>query len=258
MVRRLERIERLSESEGAALERSVADNLKVVRERIAHACAKSGRGPETVAVLAVTKGFGPEAVIAAVHAGLTDVGENYLQEAAQKFAALAAQSDAASRRHFIGGLQRNKAKRIAELFDVVQSLDALATAEALDRAALASSKRLDVLMQVNVVGDERAGVAFENVAGFGDELTRFANLRFRGVMAIGPDDPARIAWAFDRARRAFEVVSPMCSGQAVLSLGMTADLDEAIAAGSTMVRLGTALFGARPPKRAIAPDGGEG
>lgn len=254
----MERIERLSESESVAFERLVAENLVKVRERVARACARSGRRPETVAVLAVTKGFGPEAVTAAMKAGLTEIGENYLQEAAQKFAALAARGGPPPRRHFIGALQRNKAKRIAEIFDVVQSLDDNATAQALDKAARSSAKQLDVLVQVNVVGDDRAGVAHASAAGFAATLAQYSNLRLRGAMAIGPDDPATIPTAFARARAAFEAIRPMCGADAILSLGMTADLDEAIAAGSTMVRLGTALFGARPPKAASAPRGTEG
>jgi len=253
--RRLERIERLSESEGASFERLVAINLQKVRDRVARACAQCGRRPETVAVLAVTKGFGPEAMAAAVKLGLTDIGENYLQEAAAKFAALPASAGASARRHFIGGLQRNKAKRVAELFDVVQSLDDKAAADALDRAAQAASKRLDVLVQVNVVGDKRAGVAFENASGFAAQVARYEHLRLRGIMAIGPDDPAQIPTAFERAERMFDAVRPLCGDEPTLSLGMSADLEAAVAAGSTMVRLGTALFGARPPKRVDAPRG---
>lgn len=255
MDRRLERIERLSESEGVSFERLVAGNLEKVRARVARACAQCGRRPETVAVLAVTKGFGPEAMAAAVSVGLTDIGENYLQEATAKFAALSSTMRVSARRHFIGGLQRNKARRVAELFDVVQSLDDEAAAAALDRAALAGSKRLDVLVQVNVVGDTRAGVAFENAADFAARVRSHEHLRLRGIMAVGPDDRAQIPAAFERASRAFDAVRPLCDGDAILSLGMSADLEEAVAAGSTMVRLGTALFGARPPKRLDAPRG---
>jgi pyridoxal phosphate enzyme (YggS family) len=253
--RRLERIERLSESEGASFERLVAGNLQKVRERVARACAQCGRRPDSVAVLAVTKGFGPEAMAAAVKLELTDIGENYLQEAAAKFAALPATAGAAARLHFIGGLQRNKAKRVAELFDVVQSLDDKSAADALDRAARAASKRLDVLVQVNVVGDKRAGVAFEHVAEFAAHANRYEHLRLRGIMAVGPDDPAQVTAAFARAGRAFDTVRPLCGDDAILSLGMSADLEQAVAAGSTMVRLGTALFGARPPKKVDAPRG---
>jgi uncharacterized pyridoxal phosphate-containing UPF0001 family protein len=162
----LERIEHLSDCETPAFECRVADNLRAVRERIARALALAGRGPESVAVLAVTKGFGPETVTAAIAAGLTDVGENYLQEAAAKFAALEPLAPSSARRHFIGRLQRNKCKRVAELFDVVQSVDDLAVATVLDRAARDVAKTLDVLVQINIASDDRAGVSRGEAAAF--------------------------------------------------------------------------------------------
>ena len=257
-VRRLERIERLSDSETPAFERRVADNLRAVRERIGRALASAGRRPESVAVLAVTKGFGPEAVTAAIAAGLTDVGENYLQEAAAKFAAVDSRSAASARRHFIGRLQRNKCKRVAELFDVVQSVDHLALAEALDRAAREAAKTLDVLVQLNIASDDRAGIPPDEAAAFSEAVRSLPNLRLRGVMAVGPADPAKVGSAFARANAAFASLRDSIAGEPILSLGMTADLEAAVAAGSTMVRLGTALFGERPVKQVSTPDGGEG
>jgi pyridoxal phosphate enzyme (YggS family) len=258
MVRRLERYEHLSEKATPAFEHRVADNLRVVRARIARACASVGRQPETVAVLAVTKGFGPEAVTAAIATGLTDVGENYVQEAAAKFLALGELAAASARRHFIGGLQRNKAKRVVELFDVVQSLDDLAVAAALDNAARTAAKTLDVFVQANIAADERHGVAAGDLRAFVDALRALPNLRLRGLMAVGPADPAAVPAAFARARTAYDLVQSTIGGDAVFSLGMSGDLDAAVAAGSTMVRLGTALFGARPAKQISTPDGGEG
>lgn len=258
MVRRLERIERLSDCETPAFERRVADNLRAVRERIARACASAGRGPETVAVLAVTKGFGPEAVTAAIAAGLTDIGENYLQEAAAKFTALGPQAAASARRHFIGRLQRNKCKRVTELFDVVQSVDDLAIAKALDQAAREVAKKLDVLVQINIASDDRAGVSPGEAAAFADALRKMSNLRLRGVMAVGPADPAHVTDAFAQARATFDSMRKAYEGDPILSLGMSGDLEAAVAAGSTMVRLGTALFGERPAKQVSTPDGGEG
>lgn len=233
-----------------------------MRERIGRALASAGRRPETVAVLAVTKGFGPEAITAAIATGLTDIGENYLQEAAAKFAALESSSSPSSsasvRRHFIGKLQRNKCKRVAELFDVVQSVDDLAIATALDRAAREVSKTLDVLVQVNIASDDRAGVSPGEAAAFADAIRQMPNLRLRGVMAVGPADPALVPHAFSQAHASFASLRAAFAGEPILSLGMTGDLEAAIAAGSTMVRLGTALFGARPAKQVSTPDGGEG
>jgi pyridoxal phosphate enzyme (YggS family) len=229
-----------------------------VRERIARALALAGRSPESVAVLAVTKGFGPEAVTAAIAAGLTDVGENYLQEAAAKFAALGLQAAASGRRHFIGRLQRNKCKRVAELFDIVQSVDDLAVAKALDVAAREVAKTLDVLVQINIASDDRAGVSPGEAAAFADAMRELPNLRLRGVMAVGPADPARVPDAFATARATFESLRNVFAADPIFSLGMSGDLEAAVAAGSTMVRLGTALFGERPAKRVSTPDGGEG
>jgi pyridoxal phosphate enzyme (YggS family) len=257
-VRRLERIERLSDDETPAFERRVANNLRAVRERISRALASAGRRPETVAVLAVTKGFGPEAVTAAIASGLTDVGENYLQEAAAKFAALEPHSVAAARRHFIGRLQRNKCKRIVELFDVVQSVDDLAIAKALDQAAREIGKKLDVLVQLNIASDDRAGVSPGEAAAFASVVRDLPNLTLRGMMAVGPADSANISGAFARAHATFTSLRDAFDGQPILSLGMTGDLEAAVAAGSTMVRLGTALFGERPVKQVSTPDGGEG
>jgi pyridoxal phosphate enzyme (YggS family) len=248
----------LSDSETPAFERRVADNLRVVRERIGRALVSAGRRPETVAVLAVTKGFGPEAVTAAIASGLTDVGENYLQEATAKFAALDPHSIAAARRHFIGRLQRNKCRRVAELFDVVQSVDDRAIAQALDRAAQEIGKRLDVLVQLNIASDDRAGVSPGEAAAFAGAVRHLTNLRLRGMMAVGPADSAKVSGAFERARATFDSLRDTFEGEPILSLGMTGDLEAAVAAGSTMVRLGTALFGERPVKQVSTPDGGEG
>lgn len=258
MARRLERIERLSDCETPAFERRVADNLRAVRERIARACAVAGRSPDTVAVLAVTKGFGSEAVTAAIAAGLTDVGENYLQEAVAKFAALEPLATASARRHFIGRLQRNKCKRVAEIFDVVQSVDDISIAKALDQAAREVGKTLDVLVQINIASDDRAGVSPGEAAAFADAVRTLPNLRLRGAMAVGPADAAHVRDAFAQASATFGDLRSFIVGEPVLSLGMSGDLEAAIAAGSTMVRLGTALFGERPAKQVSAPDGGEG
>src|SRR5207253_5344079 len=138
-----------------------------------------------VGVLAVTKGFGPEAIEAALAVGLKDIGENYLQEAQAKFAA-AAWSGRPAKRHFIGHVQSNKARRIAALFDMVQTVDDLEVAAKLDDGARESGKVLDVLLQVNVAGDGRAGIAPKACEAFAQRLAAFGRLRLRGVMAVGP------------------------------------------------------------------------
>ena len=232
---------------GGELAAAVARRLEDVRKRIASACAGAGRQADAVRILAVTKGFGPEAIEAALEAGLSDIGENYLQEAQTKFSATA-WSGRPVKRHFIGNIQRNTARRIGALFDVVQTVDDLETATLLDRSALDAGKTLDVLLQVNVTGDGRAGIAPDDCARFAHEIGAREGLRLRGVMSVGPANPAATRGAFDRAAQALQTVRAIVSDADTLSLGMTDDLEAAVAAGSTMVRLGTALFGARQAK----------
>ena len=238
-----------SGSRATAVADAVTRRLEHVRERIAKACAAAGRATESVDILAVTKGFGPEAIEAALAAGLGNIGENYYQEAQAKFSAVAWQSYPV-KRHFIGHVQRNKARRIAALFDVVQTVDDPGTAARLNEGARESGKLLDVLLQVNAAGDGRAGIEPEAAADFAESLRQYDRLRLRGVMAVGPlsVDIDLTKAAFARAGAALQTLQRRVPDAGVLSLGMTDDLEAAIAAGSTMVRLGTALFGARPAK----------
>lgn len=240
----MERVERVTGAKAEAA--AVARKLAEVRERIAHACALAGRTADSVVVVAVTKGFGPEAIEAALAAGLADIGENYFQEAQAKFAAVAWPSHPI-RRHFLGRVQSNKARKIAAEFDVVQTVSDVDTAALLDDGAQTAGKKLDVLIQANVSGDRRNGVDPARCAEIAGALRRFAHIRVRGVMAIGPADDAAVPTAFASARQAFEAVRGE-TGADTFSLGMSGDLEAAIAAGTTMVRLGTALFGTRPTK----------
>lgn len=236
-----------------ALSRShVIDALDAVRSRISRVCAASGREKQNVTILAVTKGFGPEAIEAAIAAGLVDIGENYYQEAAEKFARGVWRPG--MRRHFIGRVQRNKARRIAALFDVVQTVEDRKTAQALNDGAAAEGKELDVLVQVNAAGDQRQGVRPEALADFISLLADYRNLRVRGLMAMGPRDPAETPVTFARAASCFDKLRVTSLAFDTLSMGMSDDLELAVAAGSTMLRLGTALFGSRPPKAAVGTE----
>ncbi len=222
--------------------------LAGVCDRIACECAKAGRRPEEIAIMAVTKGFGPEAIEAAIATKLSHVGENYYQEAAAKFARVAWPKRRLDR-HFIGRIQRNKARRIAALFDVVQTVDSVAIAQELDRGTAESGKAsLDVLIQLNIASDDRSGIPPGECVQFARELRRLNRLRLRGVMAVGPLDRAAIPEAFATAARCYRGLQDVLRGVDCLSLGMSADLSEAVAAGTTMVRLGSALFGERPKK----------
>jgi pyridoxal phosphate enzyme (YggS family) len=197
--------------------------------------------PAHVIIVAVTKMQPAGAIEEAIAAGAADIGENYLQEARAKFAALS--GNRPFTKHFIGHVQSNKAKAIVETFDLVQSVDRIEAGLALAKAAAAAGKRLRVLIQLNISPNERHGVRPEDAPEFARMLRREASLAVDGVMAIGPlgVSQSETARAFEVAAGVFQAV-----GGTVLSLGMSGDWREALRAGSTMVRLGSVLFGPRP------------
>jgi len=219
-------------SEGAA------ERYLRLRDEIERELRECGRHPGGVTIVGVGKGQPVEALTAAIAAGLADLGENYLQEARRQFAALPP-----VRKHFIGHVQTNKAKGIAAAFDVVQSVDRPEAGAALSKAARQLGKPLAVLLQVNVSPAERFGCAPAEAARLAETLRGLAFLRLEGVMAIGPLDADRstIARAFELAAKTFAAV-----GGSTLSIGMSGDWREALRAGSTMLRIGEALFGPRP------------
>lgn len=223
----------------------VQEALARLQQRIEDAC-RASTDPKHVTIVAVTKGFGPAAPRAAIAAGLRELGENYYQEAATKYAEIARLPDVSL--HFIGRVQRNKARRIAELFDVVQTVDDAGVAHALDQAAAALQKTLLVLVQVNVAQDQRQGVLPDDLPAFVDGLGGMRNLAVRGLMAMGPTKMRDAPQAFARARACFEQLRRAHQHIDTLSMGMSDDLESAVAAGSTMVRVGSALFGARPAR----------
>ncbi|HEY4438947.1 MAG TPA: YggS family pyridoxal phosphate-dependent enzyme [Candidatus Elarobacter sp.] len=215
---------------------AVAERVAALRERVDEVAHAAGREAGSVAILAVTKTHPRDVVIGALDAGLHDVGENYVQEARQKYVDLPPCT-----RHFIGHVQTNKAKAIVNLFDVVQSVDRLDAGLALAKAARDAGRPLRVLVQVNVSPSERFGAAPAAAPELAARL-REAGLAVDGVMAIGPLE-GDVDAAFDLARGVYEKV-----GGSTLSLGMSGDWERAVRHGSTMVRLGTAIFGPRPSR----------
>ena len=207
-----------------------------LRERVNDVTIAAQRAPGSVTILGVTKTHPRQTVIDAIAAGLTDIGENYLQEARAKYTGLPAVHT-----HFIGHVQTNKAKAIAALFDVVQSVDRLESGLALAKAARATGKPLRALVQINISPSERFGVPPAEAPGLARRL-RDEGLNVDGVMAIGPLDGSVDA-AFELAAATFADV-----GGSTLSLGMSGDWERAIAHGSTMIRIGSALFGPRPAR----------
>ncbi|MFI2712622.1 YggS family pyridoxal phosphate-dependent enzyme [Micromonospora sp. NPDC018662] len=230
----------------------LAAGLARVRARIADACAVAGRRPDEVTLVAVTKTYPAADVVALAGLGVTDVGENRDQEAAPKAAAVAG-AEAVPRWHFIGQLQRNKARSVVRYADVVQSVDSVRLAAALDAAATGARDRaLDVLVQVSVDGDPARGGALPGVADPERGLDPVAaavagagGLRLAGLMAVAP-----LGWEPDRAfARLAEVAARLRAdhpGATALSAGMSGDLESAISHGATHVRVGSALLGMRP------------
>jgi len=238
-------------------------SLTSLAERIRVAAAQAGRAPASVTVVAVSKTFAAEAVVALARCGQSHFGENYVQEALAKMADVrAAAPELRLVWHFIGPIQSNKTKPIAENFDWVQSVDRLKIAQRLSEQRPPRLPPLNVLLQVNISGEaSKSGVAPGELAELAKAVASLPRLRLRGLMAIPePDgDPERQRRPLAAMRRLFD--EQRAAGSAewdTLSMGMSADLEAAIAEGSTMVRVGTALFGARaksndPASPGVAP-----
>lgn len=222
------------------------ENLAAVRAAIAEACREAGRGVEAVALLPVTKNHPPEAVRFAAQAGLPAVGENRVQEASEKKAAAGV---ASLRWELIGHLQSNKARLAAATFDRIQSVDSTKLLDLLDRAATAQGRVLHILLQVNAGRDPaKSGCSLEEAPALLEHALTCGHVHVDGLMTIAPLDPAP-----DTAARTFDALRLCRDGLAErfgislpeLSMGMSGDLRAAIRAGSTQVRIGTALFGQR-------------
>ena len=226
---------------------SIVQNLETVRARIRSACAAAGRTPESVRLLAVSKTFPVEDVRAAHAAGQTAFGENYIQEGVDKIAAL---RDLPLQWHCIGPIQSNKTRLVAEHFDWVHSVDRFKIAQRLSDQRPDNMTPLQVCLQVNTDGGEtKSGVRPDELLVLAREVMALPRLVLRGLMTI-PDPvegfEAQVA-LHQRATALFEQVRTELNPPQwdTLSMGMTADLEAAIAAGSTMVRVGTAIFGGR-------------
>ena len=227
---------------------TIPGNLQHVRARIATACQRAGRGVEEVTLLAVSKTFGADAVRAAAAAGQRAFGENYIQEGVEKIAAL---RDLGLMWHCIGPIQSNKTRLVAEHFDWVHTVDRLKIAERLSAQRPADRPPLNVCIQVNIDGGaNKSGVARGDALALARAVAALPQLKLRGLMSIpeiAPDfEAARAVHA--GARALFDQLNADGLVLDTLSMGMSDDLEAAIAAGSTMVRVGTAIFGSRAPK----------
>lgn len=226
----------------------IADNLAEIRERIGVSASRSGRSVDEIRIVAAAKGQGRNRIEEAVGAGICLIGHNYVQEAATEALPTAVKG---VEFHMIGHLQKNKAGKAVELFDVVQTVDDGRVAEALDRRCQVLGKTIGVMIQVNLAKEpQKSGIGAEEVEELAEAIRNLPRLRLLGLMTMPPffDDPDRAGPYFAALRNlrdgllASGVLSPEMTE---LSMGMTGDFEAAVEEGATLVRIGTALFGPR-------------
>ena len=225
----------------------IRGNLQRVLERVARAAERAGRRAEDVRLIAVSKTVEAERIAQALAAGVRALGENRVQEARAKIAELGRPAPW----HLVGQLQTNKAKEAVDLFDVIHSLDRLELARELDKRARGRGRPVEALVQVNVAGEgQKGGVAPDGLPALLDAVAGLGHVRVRGLMAIPPEAPDA-----EGARPWFRALRKLGErhGLVELSMGMSGDFEVAIEEGATMVRVGTAVFGPRPPRPGKEP-----
>lgn len=227
---------------------SLTDNLKALQDRIANACARAGRDPASVALVAVSKGHPPETVCAAADLGVTVFGENRVQEAKAKIPLCPGRL----KWHMVGHLQTNKVRDALTLFDMIHSVDSLHLATEINKAAERLSRFVPILLEVNIAGEStKYGYNPDNLLAELPMLNALPRLEIRGLMTMAPwtPDPERVRPVFRRLRELkLKCEDILGAPMEHLSMGMSGDFEVAIEEGATMVRIGTALFGERPKK----------
>jgi pyridoxal phosphate enzyme (YggS family) len=226
---------------------SIADNYRKVQERVAAAAERAGRDPEEITIVAVTKTHPASIVEEAISAGVTDAGENRVQE----FLSKSGDVSSPCRWHLVGHLQSNKVNKVIGRFELIHSIDSLKLAEKLSSAGMREGIVTDILLEVNTSGEEsKFGTGADLVPGLCAEIAGLEGVRLRGLMTVGPwvDDARVLSKAFSSLRLLGEKVEGMgidSISMEHLSMGMTDDFEIAIAEGSTIVRLGRVIFGPR-------------
>ena len=226
----------------------ISENVNEIRRRMDAAALRSGRNPEDIKLVAAVKSQGSPKIREAIKAGIKLIGHNYVQEAASE-----KPMDCAAdvKFHMIGHVQRNKAKKAAELFDVIETVDDIKLLEELDAACSKLNKRLELMVQVNLAGEvQKSGISENEATRITQAALKFKNLKVIGLMTMPPffDDPERARPYFARLRNLRDklIASGALDPEAIeLSMGMTGDFEAAIEEGATIVRIGTALFGPR-------------
>lgn len=225
----------------------IRENVDAIKERIRQAALRCGRNAEEIKLIAVSKTVGADRIKEAFQCGITDYGENRVQELCDKYDIL----DVECNWHLIGHLQTNKVKYISDKVSMIHSLDSMDLALEIQRRAEKAGRQLNALVQVNVAGEEtKFGISTEETLNFVREVAKLGNVRIKGLMTIAPlaTDPEDIRWVFSDLRKLLidigqeniDNIDMEC-----LSMGMSNDFEVAIEEGSTMVRIGTALFGKR-------------
>ncbi|MEZ5357921.1 MAG: YggS family pyridoxal phosphate-dependent enzyme [Candidatus Zixiibacteriota bacterium] len=223
----------------------IKENLQSVQTQIAEAAQQAGRNPEEITLVAVSKTFPAQAARAAVEAGAVVLGESRVQEGAKKIDELGR----IAAWHLIGHLQSNKAKKAIEYFDLIQSLDSVELAEKVAEEAVKAGKTMDCLIEVNSSGEgSKFGFSPQEILISAARIAELQGIRLSGLMTIGPwtTNEGCIRKAFDMTYQLYQTMHRELGEQfSVLSMGMSSDFEMAIASGSTMVRVGTAIFGDR-------------
>jgi len=215
----------------------IAENISIVRENISDSAKKAGKSPEDIAIICVTKKASIEQIKEAIACGVTDIGENRIQNAVEKYNLL---RSAALKWHLIGHLQTNKVKKAVEVFDLIHSVDSLHIAEAISKEAAKINKTQDILIQVNTSGEQsKFGVKPESATDLIKQIVLLNNIKVLGLMTIGP-----LQGSIEDARQCFRKLKKLSDmfNFKILSMGMSGDYQAAIEEGSTMVRIGSAIF----------------
>ncbi|MFZ1684874.1 MAG: YggS family pyridoxal phosphate-dependent enzyme [Candidatus Zixiibacteriota bacterium] len=227
------------------MNRTLEHNLAVLKSEIAAAALDAGRSADEITILAVTKTFPAQLIRDSVELGLTQIGESRVQEAEAKFEELGH----IARYHLIGHLQSNKVKKAVQLFDIIQSVDSIELAKEISRRAGEFNRTIECLIEINSSGEEQKyGVRPDQALALITEMHTLPNIVTGGIMTVGPltDDPSQIGDSFELCHDLFKQGKAVVGDQfATLSMGMSSDFTLAIMHGSTMIRLGTALFGSR-------------
>lgn len=229
----------------------IQENIRIVRDRIDGACRRAGRDPSSVTLIAVSKTFGAGRIAEAREWGLSHFGENYIQELREKHDIL---GDSGIRWHFVGHLQTNKIRHIAGWIHMVHSVDSLRLAEALSAAGSRGGRTIPLLVEVNTSGEgTKFGCRPDETLALSRDVARLPGVELGGLMTIGPMpvEPEDARPAFRALRQLRDRLAEDGLDAPLLSMGMTNDFEVAIEEGATHLRVGTAIFGARPPARTM-------